>query len=47
MLAVRKGVEHKPSAEAECHVILLVRAGAVNTGNAPRNKLTADPEASI
>lgn len=47
MLVVPKGVEHKPFAETECHVMLLVKAGSVNTGDAPRNELTADPEASI
>ncbi len=44
MRVVPKGVEHKPSAESECHVMVLVRAGTVNTGNAPANKLTANPD---
>ncbi len=47
MLIVPKGVEHKPFAESECHVMVLVREGTVNTGNAPQNELTADPEARI
>ena len=41
MLVVPKGVEHKPYAESECHVMVLVRAGTVNTGDAPENELTA------
>ena len=36
------GVEHKPVAPAECHVLLLVREGTVNTGDAPENQLTHD-----
>jgi len=40
MLVVPKGVEHKPFAETECHVLLLDRAGVVNTGDASENDLT-------
>ena len=47
MLVVPKGVEHKPSADSECHVMVLVRQGTVNTGDAPENELTADPSAWI
>ncbi|EAQ78974.1 cupin domain-containing protein [Blastopirellula marina] len=47
MLVVPKGVEHKPSAEFPCQVMVLVRAGTVNTGNAPVSELTSDPTASI
>jgi mannose-6-phosphate isomerase-like protein (cupin superfamily) len=47
MLIVPKGVEHKPFAESECHVMVLVREGTVNTGDAPDNELTADPGARI
>ncbi len=42
MLVVPKGVEHKPFADSECHVMILVREGTVNTGNAPENERTAD-----
>ena len=42
MLVVPAGVEHKPVAESACHVMLLVREGTVNTGNAPENQLTTD-----
>ena len=41
MLVVPKGVEHKPLAESECHVMILVREGTVNTGDAPENERTA------
>ena len=41
MLVVPKGVEHKPYAESECHVMILVRTGTVNTGDAPENERTA------
>ena len=47
MLIVPKGVEHKPFADSECHVMVLVREGTVNTGNAAENELTADPAARI
>ena len=34
MYVVPKGVEHKPVAESECHILLIEPAGLVNTGNA-------------
>lgn len=43
MLVVPKGVEHKPFAEEECHVMIFVRAGTVNTGNVEGDVRTADP----
>ncbi len=47
MLIVPKGTEHKPFAESECHVMVLERAGTVNTGDAAENELTADHRARI
>lgn len=47
LLVVPKGVEHKPFTEKECHVMVLVRAGTVNTGDAPQSDRTTDPAASI
>lgn len=47
LLVVPKGVEHKPFAESECHVMVLVRAGTVNTGDAPPSERTTDPAASV
>ncbi len=32
---------------AECHMMILVREGIVNTGDAAKNELTADPGARI
>lgn len=33
MFIVPKGVEHKPVAEHECHILLVEPAGTVNTGD--------------
>ncbi len=33
MFVVPKGVEHKPIAQNECHILLIEPAGTVNTGN--------------
>jgi len=33
MFVVPKGVEHKPVAVEECHILLIEPAGTVNTGN--------------
>jgi mannose-6-phosphate isomerase-like protein (cupin superfamily) len=41
MFVVPKGVEHKPVAEQECHILLIEPAGLVNTGNAEDSTLTA------
>ncbi len=38
---VPRGVEHKPVAEEECHVLLFEPASTVNTGNI-RNERTVD-----
>ena len=40
MYVVPKGVEHKPFAEDECHILLIEPAGLVNTGDVP-SELTA------
>lgn len=34
MFVVPKGVEHRPSAEAECRLMLVEPAGTINTGDA-------------
>ncbi|HNB35679.1 MAG TPA: cupin domain-containing protein [Anaerolineales bacterium] len=41
MFVVPKGVEHKPTAEQECHILLIEPAGLVNTGSATDSELTA------
>ena len=33
MYVVPKGIEHKPVAEEECHILLIEPAGTINTGN--------------
>ena len=33
MFVVPKGVEHKPVAQQECHILLVEPAGTINTGN--------------
>ena len=40
MYVVPKGVEHKPYAEKECHIMLIEPRGVVNTGEV-KNKLTS------
>jgi mannose-6-phosphate isomerase-like protein (cupin superfamily) len=37
---VPKGIEHKPSAAAECKMLLLERRGVLNTGDAQDSALT-------
>ena len=34
MFVVPKGVEHKPVAEGECHILLIEPVGTLNTGDA-------------
>ena len=34
MYVVPQGVEHKPTAEGECHILLIEPAGTLNTGDA-------------
>jgi len=42
MYVVPKGVEHKPVAEQECHIMLVEPAGTVNTGNVVNEKTAAN-----
>jgi mannose-6-phosphate isomerase-like protein (cupin superfamily) len=46
MFVVPKGVEHKPYAEKECHIMLVEPKGVVNTGNA-EGELTAENDVWI
>lgn len=46
LFVVPKGVEHMPSAAAECHVLLVEPAGTVNTGEVVSAR-TAPVDASI
>ena len=34
MYVVPKGIEHKPTAEGQCHILLIEPAGTLNTGDA-------------
>jgi mannose-6-phosphate isomerase-like protein (cupin superfamily) len=42
LCVVPKGVEHKPFAEKECHMLLLEPAGTVNTGESGGNLTVQD-----
>ena len=42
MFVVPKGVEHKPFAENECHIVLVEPAGTINTGDAPGDMTAED-----
>ena len=46
MFVVPKGVRHKPSAEQECHVLLVEPRGVINTGEAD-SELTASNDVWI
>ena len=46
MFVVPKGVEHKPWAGKECHVLLVEPAGTVNTGDAGGD-MTADTDSWV
>ena len=43
MFVVPQGIEHKPVAKEECHIMLVEPAGTVNTGNAG-GELTTNEE---
>ena len=40
IIVVPRGVEHRPVAEQECHVLLFEPAGIINTGNARKSDKT-------
>ena len=44
MLVVPRGVEHRPVAEGEVHVLLFEPAGTVNTGSVRDERTVDDPE---
>ena len=44
MIIVPRGVEHRPVAEEEAHVLLFEPAATVNTGDAPGERTVANPE---
>jgi mannose-6-phosphate isomerase-like protein (cupin superfamily) len=44
LCVVPRGVEHRPSADSECHVLLFEPAGTLNTGNVRDGLTVEDPE---
>lgn len=42
MCVVPRGVEHRPVAEEECHILLFEPAGTVNTGDVVSERTVAD-----
>jgi mannose-6-phosphate isomerase-like protein (cupin superfamily) len=44
LLIVPRGVEHRPVAQDEVHVLLFEPASTVNTGSAPGGRTVAEPE---
>jgi mannose-6-phosphate isomerase-like protein (cupin superfamily) len=42
LFVVPKGLEHKPVAEQECHILLVEPAGTVNTGEVVNEKTAAN-----
>ena len=42
MFVVPKGLEHKPAAEEECHILLVEPAGTINTGNIVNERTAAN-----
>ncbi len=44
MFVVPKGVEHKPFAKDECHIVMIEPEGTVNTGDAGGDKTVVNPE---
>jgi mannose-6-phosphate isomerase-like protein (cupin superfamily) len=42
MFVVPRGIEHKPSAEQECHIMLIEPFGTVNTGDVDSDLTTSD-----
>jgi mannose-6-phosphate isomerase-like protein (cupin superfamily) len=41
LYVVSAGVEHRPSADAECHILVVEPAGLVNTGDGEAGEMTA------
>ena len=41
MFVVPKGLEHKPAAEEECHILLVEPAGTINTGDIVNERTAA------
>jgi hypothetical protein len=44
MVAIPKGVEHKPFCKGECKILLIEPAGTINTGDAGGNLTVTELE---
>ena len=42
MFVVQKGLEHRPVAEEECHILLVEPAGTINTGDIVNERTAAN-----
>jgi hypothetical protein len=42
MFVVPQGIEHKPVADEECHILLVEPAGTVNTGDVVHERTAAN-----
>ena len=47
MFIVPKGVEHKPMATKECHIMIIEPKGVINTGNKMNSELKSDNDVWI
>ena len=47
MFIVPKGVEHKPTASKECHIMIIEPKGVINTGNKMNSELKSDNDVWI
>ena len=44
LFIVRRGVEHRPVAEEEVHLLMFEPASTLNTGNVREDRTVEDPE---
>ena len=44
LIVVPRGVEHRPVAEEECHILLFEPSGTLNTGNLLNARTVAEPK---
>jgi len=44
LIVVPRGVEHRPVADEECHILLFEPAGTLNTGNLQNARTVAEPK---
>jgi mannose-6-phosphate isomerase-like protein (cupin superfamily) len=44
IIVVPKGVPHKPEAPSECYILMIERAGTLNTGDVENERTITEPE---